>query len=453
MRQSSNIGGQFVATTIFCLLAILPLSATATGRYRLSFDECVRLALKNNDQIRAADYDIELSNNKMKEAHPRGIPVVKYEHRIAPVPKDVDNAASSFFGGDISVFNSFKLEVGSALTTFGKISTAQNLAQLGIDASWFQKQKTTDDVIFKIYQVYQGILLGRELLDLAEEAQNAIEGKIEELQKERAIDQLGILKMKVALFEVQRKVEEGQKKIELGLMALKIQSGLEMDVDLDIKGGGLTPVSFNLSPFEAYLDDSRDRRPEYQLLDKGIQAKEKQVKLAKLDRAPNLGVGGFFDIGRAPGVTGDEDESTFTNPFNFTKAGVGLQLKGEFDYVKTNAKIKQAKADLLKTIYQKRAAVHGLEIDLKEAYLKIKEAHSLMNKAEEEKKVARQMVFLTKSNLDIGLGERKDYLDALQSYLVFQGRQYESIYNYNVAVFELKKKTGKLSGMAGKEIQ
>ena len=192
------------------------------------------------------------------------------------------------------------------------------------------------------------------------------------------------------------------------------------------------------------MDSSRNNRPEYQLLERGIEAKEKQVKLAKLERAPNLGVGGFFDIGRAPGVVG-EDQSTFTNPFNFTKAGIGLQLKGEFDYVKTNARIKQAKADLLKTIYQKRTAVHGLQIDLQESYLKIKEAQNLMQKAEEEKKVARQMVFLTKSNLDIGIGERKDYLDALQSYLVFQGRQYESVYNYNVAVFELKKKTGELS--------
>ncbi|MBI2338801.1 MAG: TolC family protein [Deltaproteobacteria bacterium] len=433
----------------FETLLLSPL-ALATDRYRLSFDECVRLALKNNDQILAAGYDIVLSENKLKEARPRGIPVIKYEHRIAPVPRDVDNAADSFFGGDITVFNNFKMEVGTPLTTFGKIHTAQDLAQLGIDSSWFQRQKTTDDVILKIYQIYEGILLARELLGLAKEAQDAIQGKIDELEKEKIIDQLGILKMRVALFEVQRKVEEGEKKLALGLAALKIQTGFEDDVDLDIRAGALTPVPYNIRPFEGYLDDFRDNRAEYQLLDKGIAAKEKQLKLAKLDRTPNLGVGGFFDIGRAPGVIG-EDQTTFTNPFNFTKAGIGLQLKGEFDYVKTNAKIKQAKADLLKTIYQKRAAVHGLELDLKESYLEIREARNLMVKSEEEKKVARQMVFLTKSNLDIGIGERKDYLDALQSYLLFQGRHYEAVYNYNVAVYELKKKTGELSEIWGRE--
>lgn len=410
----------------------------------LSLDDCIELALRDNNQIHSSNEDIDLSKAKALEAHPKGIPVLKYEHRIAPVPKDLDNAADSFFGGDISVLNNFKVEFGAPISTFGKIKTAQELAAIGIDAAWFQKDKTVSDVTFKIYQIYYGILLARELLGLAAKAHEAMQSKVEEMSKQEIIDQIGILKLKLLLFEVQRRVEETKQKETLALSALKVQTGLEQDVDLKIKSQSLTPVSFPLKSLDYYLDIARDNRAEYKLLRAAVAAKEKKLELDKKNYLPNLGWGGFFDIGKAPGVTGESGD-TFTDPFNYTKAGVGFSLKGELDFVKFNSKIKQSEADLLKTVYDKRAATKGLELEVQQSYLQIKSALSLLNKAKEEKKTAQQIVFLTKSNIDIGLGDKKDYLEALQSYLVFQGREFESIYNYNVAIFELKKKVGLLN--------
>ena len=101
-----------------------------------------------------------------------------------------------------------------------------------------------------------------------------------------------------------------------------------------------------------------------------------------------------------------------------------------------------AKADLLKVQSERDAAIRGLKLDVEKSYYDVIEAQNLMVQSADEKKTARQMMFLTKSNLDIGIGERKDYLEALQAYLVFQGRELEAIYNYNTAVAELKKKTG-----------
>lgn len=434
------------------LLFFFPATASkGSPIYRLNFPQCVQMALENNNQILATEHDIDLSQAKRREASPRSIPVVKYEHKLAPVPRDIDNLADSFFGGDISVMNNFKMEVGSVITTFGKIKTAQELADIGIQASWFTKDKTTNEAIFKIYQIYNGIILARELLGLGAKAKDTLHGKIGEMQKEKVVDQIGILKLKLVLFEIERKVEEAKKKGALAIAALKLQLGLEDDVDLNIRSHALTSVSYRLRPLKEYVELARVHRPEYQLLNAGIQAKEKKIRLEELNYSPNLGVGGFIDLARAPGISGGEDENDFTNPFNFTKAGVGFQLKGEFDYVKTSSKVKQAEADLLKTVYDKRAAIRGLELEIQQSYLEIESARTLMMKAGEEKKAARQMVFLTKSNLEIGLGEKKDYYDALQSYLIFQGREFESIYNYNVAIFDLKKKSGILGREYGKE--
>ncbi|EKD41707.1 MAG: outer membrane efflux protein [uncultured bacterium] len=428
---------------IFAAMVSIFISHWAwAGTLTFSFNESVEMALKNNDQIRATKYDIDLSKAKLEQAHPKSIPVVKYEYRLAPVPQDIDNPADSFFGGDISVFNEVKVELGSALTTFGKIKTAQELAQLGINAAWFKRSKTTNEVIGKMYQVYEGIILARELLALAKQAQNALSDKIQDLEKEKIQDQIQILKLKVALFEIDRRVEEAQKKKLLAFEALKFQMGLVSDVNIDIKDKTLLPVNFQLKGVDYYLDKAHEYLPEFKLLATGLKAKEKQLALQKLDPAPNLGVGGFVDVGRAPAIRGAGDENNFTNPFNFTKAGLGFQLQGQFDYVKNRSQVKQAEADLLKTVYEKRAAVGGLELDIRKTYQDVVEAKRLMIKSEDEKKVARQLAFLTKSNADIGIGEKKDYYDTLQSYLVFQGRSFEAVYNYNIAVAMLKQKIG-----------
>ncbi len=445
-----------IVIAVFCLggpFAWANPQADSKVYLRLDLKQCVGMALQNNPQIISSSHDVEISQAKLREAHPQGIPVLHYEHKIAPVPGDIDNMGGSFFSGDISIFNEFKVEAGSPITTFGKIKTAQELAQIGVDASWFQKDKTQSEIVFKIYQIYQGIILARELISLGNQANDTLAKKIDNMRDDKTPDQIGILKLKMALFEVQRKMEEAREKEQLAVSALKVQLGLEHDVDLNIKSSSLAAVSYKLRPLDYYLEEALEHRPEYKLLAQGVAAKEKKLKIEKLNYVPNFGVGGFVDIGRAPGITGGSDENNNTNPFNFTKAGVGFQLKGDFDYVKTSSRIKQSQADLLKTIYDKRAAVRGLQLDIEQTYLDIKSARNLLNAVEEAKKNARQMVFLTKSNLDIGLGEKKDYLDAVQSYLVFQGRELESIYNYNVAVYELKKKTGTLVDEFTKEIQ
>lgn len=422
-----------------------PLEARSPNGLSLNFEQCVELALKNNDEIHAAEQGYYKSQAQLKQASPHHIPVIEYKHRLGPAPGNLDDPWESLFTGDITVFNNTRVELGAPITTFGKIKTAQELAQIGIKASWFEKSKKEDEVIHKIYEIYQGVLLARELLALGSDAKNTLNDRIQSLEKKEVKDQIEILKLKVALFEVERRVEEAKTKENLALVAIKLQMGLELDVDFNIASKALLPRAYRLKNLESYIEQSQENRPEYQLLELGVQAGEKKLKLEKLEYVPNLGYGGFVDIGRAPGVSGTEDENDFTDPFNFNKGGLGIELEGKFDFVKTSSKIKQAEADLLKIIYQKRAAMRGLELDVRKTYLDVLSSKRLMQKAAEEKKVAKQLVFLTKSNIDIGVGTKKEYVEALQSYLIFQGREYESIYNYNVAISALLLKTGQLN--------
>lgn len=412
--------------------------------YRLNLNQCFEVALGNNEEIKAAEHDIEVIVAKKIEATKRYVPVTNYKYRMGPAPRDVDNMLASFSDFDLSVFQSFKVETGAPVSTFGRLKIAKTLADMGVDLKTLEMQKKADEILLNIYKLYNGVLLARELKGLLQQGLDAIQSKIGEMEKEENIDQLEILKLKVVLYEAERRYQEAAIKEDIAIATLKVLMGFEDDVDFDLADNSLRQERFVIRPFHAFLEESKSYRPEFKLLEKGVVAKEMQIDLEKKEYLPNLGVGGFFEIGYTPGIRGDEDQNNFDNPFNYKRGGLGLELGGSLDFRKTGSKVSQAKADHLKMMAQKRAAFRGLELDLKKSYLELKQHQFMLTRAEQDKKAARQIVFLTKSNLDIGLGEKKDYLDALQSYLVFQGRAYEAIFNYNSAVATLKVKMGNL---------
>ncbi|QQR79896.1 MAG: hypothetical protein IPJ69_11200 [Deltaproteobacteria bacterium] len=65
-----------------------------------------------------------------------------------------------------------------------------------------------------------------------------------------------------------------------------------------------------------------------------------------------------------------------------------------------------------------------------------------MDRAEEAGRWSRQLLFMTQSNMDIGIGESKDLVDALTAFLQTRGQYFEAVYNYNVAIAKLDQKTG-----------
>lgn len=430
--------------TIFVLSMTGPAWAEGASIYRLSLHECIRLALRNNEDIKAAHYDTVSAVAQKIEATKRYVPVVAYKYRFAPVPRDLNNPAQSFFEGDISVLNSIEIEAGIPVSTFGKITVARELANLGIDAARLKQKRKSDEVIIEVYKLYQGILLARDLREIAHKGLDAVNKKVEELEKEEIADQLQILKLKAIIYQVEKKLDEANNKEEVALAMLKVQMGLEDDVDFDLQGKKLEREEFSLKSFEEYLGLSKKNRPEFTLLEFQVDANRRKVLLEKKEYLPKLLFGGFFAYGVSPGIRGDDEENSLTNPLNFLRAGVGFELKSELDFRKVKSKVEMAKAEHLKSIADKRSKWRLLAIDLKNAYLDLRHKDFLLMRAEKEQRSARQVVFLTKSNLDIGLGEKKDYLEALQSYLLIQAAVLENIYNYNTAVAVLKAKTGLL---------
>ncbi|MFO1463794.1 MAG: TolC family protein [bacterium] len=417
---------------------------------KLSLGDCVQMALLNNREVRAKDYDIEIAQNKLREAQPRGIPSFEYEFLTFPAPRDADHAVSSFFDGNVTFAQRGKISMGIPLTTFGKIGIAQELARNGIAAEQEKKLDKQNDTVLKVKQLYYGLLLAKDVRELFTDANRHLENEVRRRESSsEATDPVELVRLKLFRYEVLNRLLDTDKKAALAREGLRIQLGMERGTQFAIQDEHLTPVDTEIKDFDYYLEMNRKNNPKNRLLDIGVRASEAQYRLEKRKIAPDVGIGGFYEFGvTAKPISGIDLTDDFNDPFNFNRVGFGLRVKGDINIKQYIAKTRAAQADYFKNALNKSIADEGLELELKDAYLSVLQTREAMENGYRAMKLARQYVFLTKTNVDIGVGDKKDYSDALQAYLVSRGRYLESVFNYNVAVATLEVRAG---GIAKKE--
>ncbi|MCB1214276.1 MAG: TolC family protein [Deltaproteobacteria bacterium] len=412
----------------------------------LDLDQCLQLTALNNKQLIAQDFEILKARYRLREAKVGGLPILEYEFLSGPAPRDVDRAVRSFIEGDITFFQRGKVGIGIPVFTFGKVALAQNLALEGILAEELKKTESKGEQLLKTQKLYYGILLANEMKSLLGDAKKHLASEIERKEKQKKQDPVEIVKLKLYHFEILNRLYEIDQKASLGLEAMRIQLGLGPQVKLDLQEKHLKRVEYTLEPLEAYLKDAKRYQSQRGLLKVGLRAKELQWRLEKRNLAPDIGFGAFYEFGvTSNSIRGLTLTDDFNDPFNFQRAGAGLRIKGNLNFNRSYAKIKQAEADYLKVALQQSVALEGLDLELKKAYLNVKHREKSLENQKEAMKTARQYVFLTKSNLDIGLGDKKVYSEALQAYLLTRGRYFEAILNYNMAVAELEEKSGRLA--------
>ena len=94
---------------------------------------------------------------------------------------------------------------------------------------------------------------------------------------------------------------------------------------------------------------------------------------------------------------------------------------------------------------QKKTAESGFPVEVKEAYLNVKEAQERIKITEEGRKAGRALVALSTANFNIGIGEPQDIFLGLGNYTRAANDYYEAVRDYNIGL-------AKLSLVVGEEV-
>jgi outer membrane protein TolC len=258
------------------------------------------------------------------------------------------------------------------------------------------------------------------------------------------ITQMDVLNLKVGYAGVAKEGEKLRNGIELTRSALLRAMGMSQATAFEPADAALLPQSAAIQPLDYYVQRLFANRPEWRRLRLGIQAKEAELAMATSDYFPTLFLAVPVRYGYAPGRSRQTNPFAFDD-FNFTSAGPVLGLRWSLSFGETAAKVSRSQAELLKLRSQEKNAEASFPIEVKEAYLGVKETQERMTITADGRKAGRALVTLAAANFEMGIGEPQDVFLGLGNYTRATNDYYEAVKDYNIAL-------AKLSFVVGEEV-
>ena len=406
----------------------------------------IERALEIHPGVQAAQVDIDIAKAQLDQAKAaRFLPKLEIRSVIGPSPE----ARGNPLVGDsdlnsLHVFSQTEATFLQPLYTFGKLQGARDAASAGVLAYEAGLNKSEADLELQVFEVFYGLHLANALWDLAQEAQGDFE-KAREFVAEKLEEDEGdftytdLARIETSAYDVTEKVNAAQKAQALAESALRLLLGLGASDSLTL-GDGIVPVDVEISPLSVYLDRV-GARAEVRQLNAAIQARKSLIDVAKSDQYPQLFLAGQFKYSYAPNR--DDQNSPFAyDPLNLLQAGAVIGFQQSLSFGLTSAKVKKARLEHQKLVYQTDLARKGIAIEIEKIYRELKEAESNLEAAQKARRAARRWFVAVRDGFNGGFEKAADMIDAVKQYGIIRAKYFEAVYNFNKAWAKLQRATG-----------
>jgi outer membrane protein TolC len=425
------------------LLGIVLFPAFSQEIYTL--EQCKELALKNNAQAKNAELSTEIAAQQKKEAFTKYFPSVSamgagflFDKALLstevetgyPAPNDkvqVDMGKNGLIGG---VFAMQPVFAG------GQIVNGNRLAKTGVEVSYLQKQMTENEVLLATEHYFWQLVSLKEKMKTIENAETMLNRILSDVKV--AVDAGLTTRNDLLRIELeQNKLQSGKLKAENGLQILKTafaqHIGLETDT-FDIEsptrtlpsGEGIAPP-----PLEGAGGRLVERRLEYQLLDKSVEAARLQRDMERGKYLPTVAVGVGYDW-----VKTDAGRNTAMDMnVGFAVAAVSIPIS---DWWGGSHAIKRKNLELQTAQITRDENADLLSLQMKQVTNELNEAYKQVLLAQKSIASAEENLKISEDNYNAGVTILSDLLDA-QNLLQQSNDQYtEAVTGYYFKMAEYK---------------
>lgn len=449
---------------IFCLVITcgIPLSqvcavarTTDKKTIRLNLSQMIKRAVAESPETGAAQSDLIAAESSLDAISAAFYPRIESTAIVGPVqdakdPIIVNNRIYDPSPGlslsNINVFGQLDFTVIQPLYTFGKLTNQKNAARMGVDAQRQEIVKTADDIALRVTQLYYALILAQTGLNATLDAQNFFNDarhRVEALLKVKSpnASQSDLYRIDAFRAGVDRSQIEARKGMAVAAYALRAMLKIPPGVKFEAIPEPLEVKTGSTEKLEAYVQQAYSNRPEFKQLSAALKAKQYQTEAAKSDLYPSFfaAIEGFL-----AGAPGREHFSNLyiTDTFNRDDVGVIVGAKWDIDFGIKKARIRQARAEYHKLLDIQKRAQMDIPIQVAKAFDELIEWKKSAKIYHNAAISSRKWVVSAFADFDMGLGTAENLLRAIEKYGENQGNYIQALYNYNMAVANLKYATG-----------
>lgn len=408
----------------------LPGAPVAEAVPHLSLQECLSMAIQNRSP--EWNYGIDAYKAQAQQAQRTWIPRINVEDQLGALP---DEGWHGF-----GVLNRVKANAGIPIYDFGRTHKYFEAAsgRVEVETKGLEKNRAQETV--EVVQLYYGLLLARESLNILYDARGKVAKYRDQMEKKESkkstkANHAELLQVRYEMLKLDNQIAQAEMQQANAYAALSVKLGFPKAEGFDIEDRFLRPVKLNLENLDGYQNLARTKRPEVTMLERGIEARKALVEAEQRAFFPAFLLGGFFEQSVS-------SVRTYDIGLNYKRGGLGLMMNWVFDYNATEAKIKSARSEYFKLLEQQRQALPAIQLDVTRAYRETTRLKEQVERGKEARKIGRALLFFAKSNWDIGIGDPLKMKDALIRFNEARFDHLKSIFDFNVAVAKLSQAVG-----------
>jgi len=352
---------------------------------------------------------------------------------------------------DLGAFVRVEVNALQPLWTWGRLQAATDAAAAGAEARKFLVDDTGNAIRTRVLQLVMGIRLATRLLAIGADVQNALKEADARVQKSLKANDGEITpedRYRIEIFRSQltQRIADGERAVQVARVGLAATLALE-PAQLQLRDDPLPDTSqIRAVDVEAALADAVAMRPDLKALDKGILAKEADVRASRAELFPQLGLVGQFAYSRAAG------RDTITNPyvgdyFNALTIGAALAIRQNLSFwtVITRTNKKDAELDTLRK--QRAGAVRGIRVEVETAAADLSAAITKREASAKAVAAGRSWFRSATLNFGVGVADGRDLIDAYRGYAEAQYGDAQATFDLLAAQARLEQVTGRMPSL------
>lgn len=390
-----------------------------------SLDECKRMAVANNADIRVADNNLRAAIETRREAFTKYFPQVSAGGSWFKTHNDVVqyNVLDLFTLGIINKGKAAGIWALQPVFAGGRIVNGNKLAKVGEEAARIRKEQSANQVQLQTEALYWQLVTLKAQKHTVESAITMLDTLSRQVGA--AVDagvatRNDLLKVQLKRNGYRADLVDLDNGIELMKMLLAQQVGLGTEARVDVRAQ--VPDSVPAYPEALFIRTSEalDLTADHRLLVKNVEAKDLEKRMEVGNYLPQVGVGaGWFY------------HDVFNQDHNFggVMVTVSVPLSGWWG---GSHAIKRKKLELANARTELSNLGQKLEIEMSDKWDNLTAAHRKMALASEAIAQSKENLRLNQAYYDAGMSTITDLLDAQTLY-----RQAQDDYTGAYGVFKL----------------
>ncbi|MGQ9920500.1 MAG: TolC family protein [Desulfobacca sp.] len=412
----------------------------------LTLARCVEIALANNPEVAAVNWEVEAATAKVDQAKAARWPTVSYEGSYIkylnsrPLFEARYNNQRRIFTKQITrgdVLLKLPLYTGGRITNEIKASELVRLAEQN------RLARSRQELIFNVNSTYNAILSQQKVIAAVQFSLNAMQeqrrkmAKMVEVAKAAPVD---LMRTEVRLADLEQSLVKEQNTLDIQERLLATLMGQDFDRSSMKLAGELTFAPKRYVA-EQLISQALRQRPDFIAARERLEAQAKKVDVAKAGHYPNISLAGAYGY-RGTGFLGVNDargpQAEDRGPFFDDDGSLGVVMTLPlFEGGRIAAKVREeiavlaaAQERLRKLNLQIRQEVETAVLDINASLARVKALATALEQARESLRVESL-------KYDLGSGTITDVLDAQSAQLATETNYFRALADFRTAMAKL----------------